>query len=286
MDEPPAWAAAPEKSHKYGKFHEAPEDEYRAAEEYCERNPLQPPRLLPSYMVEQINGLGVKAWGLEIPNEPRFVGAVYNIQHDTKTPAVIRVQTSHKCRDYCLLSNLPIMAGYYDIPGKVGSYYEILIHKMDGIISVGTACRPYPTWRHAGWNRLSSGLHLDDFRKFFEDPDGGKDYTDALQSIRPGDTIGCGYEYRSGTLFYTYNGIRLPNAFTGIYLPRQNYDVFAAIGVEGVCDFEVNFGGELVKWQEGNEWQWKVEGIIGRLSGSDGIDEELPSYSQMQQPMF
>lgn len=127
---------------------------------------------------------------------------------------------------------------------------------------------------------MSAALHLDDCRKFFEDPDGGKDYTDLLQNIRPGDHIGCGYEYNTGTLFYTYNGFRLPNAFSGLYMPRHNYDVFAAIGVEGACDFEVNFGGEHFKWLPGNEWQWRVEGIIGRLSSSEGPDEELPSYSE------
>ena len=153
-----------------------------------------------------------------------------------------------QCKDVCLLSDLPMMAGLYDVQGKIGVYYEILIHRMDGIIAigmpvhlctihrltfvVGTSCLPYPAWRLPGWNRLSAGLHLDDFRKFFEDPEGGRDYTDAFSRISPGDTVGCGYEFLTGTLFYTYNGVRLPPAFTGIYLPRQNYDVFAAIGVE------------------------------------------------------
>lgn len=145
--------------------------------------------------------------------------------------------------------------------------------------SVGTSCRPYPLWRLPGWNRLSAGLHLDDFRKFFEDPEGGRDYTNLLNHISPGDTIGCGYEFSSGALFFTHNGQRLPNAFTGIYLPRQNYDVFAAIGVEGYNVFDVNFGGELFRWKEGNEWAWRVEGHVGRLTrGYDDPNEQLPAY--------
>lgn len=145
----------------------------------------------------------------------------------------------------------------------------------------GTTCRPYPVWRLPGWNRLSAGLHLDDLRKFFEDPDGGRDYTEALTQVSSGDTVGCGYEFTSGALFFTYNGQRLANAFTGIYLPRHNHDVFAAIGVEGRNDFEVNFGAELFRWKEGNEWAWLTEGSVGgQMSGgpSDAGDE-LPSYN-------
>lgn len=148
----------------------------------------------------------------------------------------------------------------------------------------GTACRPYPDYRLPGWNRLSAGLHLDDMRKFFEDPDGGRDYTSELARINPGDTIGCGYEFATGALFYTHNGRRLPVAFSGIYLPRHKYDVFAAIGVEGECDFDVNFGGVSFRWKQGNEWVWKIEGHVGGdIAGGPGlgedIEEELPAYS-------
>jgi len=127
---------------------------------------------------------------------------------------------------------------------------------------------------------MSAGFHLDDFRKFFEDPEGGRDYTDAISRIDSGDTIGCGYEFLNGVLFYTYNGLRLPPAFTGIYLPRQNQDVFAAIGVEGQCDFLVNFGGETFTWKEGNEWAWRVEGHVGTMHGwpSANVGDELPAY--------
>lgn len=41
---------------------------------------------------------------------------------------------------------------------------------------VGTACKPYPDWRFPGWNRRSIGLHLDDFRFFKEDDEGGTNY--------------------------------------------------------------------------------------------------------------
>lgn len=194
------------------------------------------------------------------------------------------------------------MTGLYDIQGKSGVYYEILVNKM-GVIAIGlppiyligsskltmlsligTACRPYPQWRLPGWNRLSAGLHLDDCRKFFEDPAGGRDYTSELTSVSNGDIIGCGYEFATATLFFTHNGRRLPPAFKGIYVPRQTFDVFAAIGVSGDCEFEVNFGGELFRWKEGNEWAWRIEGHVGgRLDGEQRGDDELPTYAEARQ---
>ena len=144
----------------------------------------------------------------------------------------------------------------------------------------GTACKPYPYWRMPGWNRLSAALHLDDMRKFFEDPAGGRDYGVGVDAITAGDVVGCGYEFASGALFFTHNGRRLPPAFTGIYMPRHVHDVYAAIGVEGANELEVNFGTGLFCWKEGNDWAWRVQGHVGSLGGGSGMyEEELPSYS-------
>lgn len=97
-----------------------------------------------------------------------------------------------------------------------------------------------------------------------------------------GDTVGCGCAFAGGALFFTHNGVRLPDAFAGVYVPRQRYDVYAALGVEGANELEVNFGAELFRWKEGNEWAWRVEGHVGRLGGgSGGGDEELPSYAEV-----
>ena len=120
-------------------------------------------------------------------------------------------------------------------------------------------------------------------RKFFEDPDGGRDYSSALTRVSPGDTFGCGYDFTRNSVFFTYNGMRLPDAFVGVYVPRTKYDVYAAIGVEGSCEVDVNFGGELFRWKEANEWAWRVEGHVGRLSASSGgMGDELPSYAEVR----
>ena len=150
--------------------------------------------------------------------------------------------------------------------------------------STGTACRPYPDWRFPGWNRGSAGLHLDDMRKFWEDPDGGRDFTPELAAFSEGDYFGCGYEFVGSTIFFTRNGQRLPDAFHGVYNPRTRQDVYAAIGLEGSCELEVNFGGEVFKWKEGNEWAWRVEGHVGRLSATSSraapAGDGLPTYEE------
>ena len=64
----------------------------------------------------------------------------------------------------------------------------------------------------------------------------------------------------SGTIFYTLNGHRIQrDAFSGAFFPRQDFDVFAMIGISGEVKITVNFGAQgRFKWHEGNEWGWKV----------------------------
>ena len=122
-------------------------------------------------------------------------------------------------------------------------------------------------------------------RKFYQDASGGCDYSPLLSRFAHGDTIGCGYDFSTSGVFYTYNGERLPDAFRGIYThtAREGYDVYAAIGVEGACEFEVNFGGDLFRWKEGNEWRWRSEGHVGRLTSTSGpYSEPLPAYEELK----
>ncbi|KAJ6453139.1 hypothetical protein C8R45DRAFT_1039695 [Mycena sanguinolenta] len=198
--------------------------------------------------------------------------------------------------DACLTSNLPIIAGNYISAAKRGVYFEITVRHLaeHATIALGMQCLPYPPNRLPGWHRQSAALHFDDHRIYFDDSEGGTDYMrhvydpnsgkpirrHNVPAIKPNDTIGCGYEFPVnggvGSLFYTYNGERLPVAFPGIFDPKPNreevdVDVFAAVGVtDGPCQFDINFGVERFKWSgsgqlhDGN-WnsdEWSVNGLF------------------------
>ena len=298
---PPTWTAAPEHSHALGLLSDAPEDEFEAGIQFCDRNPLEQPRFISSVDVERISERGVGAWGLVRPTLRRFDGTVSG-DNKKGLAGAWRVKTSKKCGDTSILSDLPIIGGMYDVPrGKQGVYYEVLVHKMEGTIAVGklalfsslpppgvltisivgTACRPYPEFRLPGWNRQSAALHLDDMRKFFEDGDGGRDYATHLK-VHPGCVIGCGYDFFSGAIFFTYNGQRQPDAFPSVYMPRGTVDVYACLGVQGDCDFEVNFGTASFAWKEAEEWKWRLDGHVGVTgqAGPSGPSDELPAYTR------
>ncbi|KZS92185.1 hypothetical protein SISNIDRAFT_479078 [Sistotremastrum niveocremeum HHB9708] len=265
----PQWSAASEPSHQWGLLAEASEDEFEQAENFCARYALDTPRLLSSEMIDQISIKGVSCWTLDPPSLQRFSGSI-----QPRFGPTVRVITTATCQDTCIMSNLPIIGGLYSVPhDQVGVYYEIKINYMNGLIAIGqschrSACRPYPEWRLPGWNRLSA------------DPTGGRDYSSSIQSISPGDVVGFGYEFRTGSIFFTYNGERLPIAFSGVYFPHQNQDVFAAIGVEGRNDFEVNFGTVPFIWQGANEGGWRIDAHFGQLESTETPTDALPSYRE------
>jgi len=133
---PPQWTPAVEQSHKLGKYEDAPFDEYAEAEQFCARHPVERPKLLPSDMVERLSQEGCKPWGMRLPSSPRFKGSVES--GIVKGGAgVTKVVTGGECKDTCIFSDLPIMAGLYDTKGKQGIYYEVVIRKMGGIIAIG-----------------------------------------------------------------------------------------------------------------------------------------------------
>ncbi|KAG9316011.1 hypothetical protein JVU11DRAFT_3672 [Chiua virens] len=285
QNQPPAWTSAPELSRVYGRFNEASEEDCDRGDAFCAQNAIEHSRLLPSSDIDGITEQGCNAWSLEFHiTDPTFRqrrtfdGTIRN-QSKTYdgTGIITKVETTKECNDCYLISNLPFVGGLYYRPQAHdrGVYFELTIQKMRGVIAIGlittlcgvpscliklsmigTVSRPYPHFRLPGWHRSSAALHLDDMRKFYENPDGGQEsgYWEAIGGRSPavGDTIGCGYEFGTGgTLFFTFNGQRfVPDAFKGLYL-GDKHDVYAAIGVDGENMFTVNFGGDFFKWAPG-----------------------------------
>ena len=127
---PPQWTPATGESHKDPKYSEAPESEFEDAERFCLENPANGSKLLSSDTVERLSQEGCKAWRMESPTSGRFKGLVGG-----ESPA--RIVTDRLCQGSCIFSNLPIMAGWYDISGQWGVYYEVEIKRIEGIIAIG-----------------------------------------------------------------------------------------------------------------------------------------------------
>ncbi|KAJ7844492.1 hypothetical protein B0H14DRAFT_2776417 [Mycena olivaceomarginata] len=200
--------------------------------------------------------------------------------------------------DTFLTSNFPIIAGNYNSIDKVGVYFELTVRRIEGNATIALGMLP-------GWHRQSAALHFDDCRIYFDDSEGGVDYMQdvydsrsrrsvqqpCIPAIKHDDIIGCGYEFASargglGSLFYTYNGKRLPTAFTAIFDPtkaerteidydsavEKAVDVYAAVGIsDGPCAFEINFGRQKFKWEAGRRKEWSVDGILRQFG--DGPPE-------------
>lgn len=137
---PPQWAPAPERSHTLGLYNEAEVDDFERAEEFCRAHPPNLPRLLASDTIERIASQHGAIWCLEWPNSSRFVGRVESDFKGTNSVSNSKVITDERCKDVCLLSNLPLMAGLYDVSRKTkGVYYEVQVNRMDGVIAIGTS---------------------------------------------------------------------------------------------------------------------------------------------------
>ena len=149
---PPAWNPAPEGSHTLGLFNEASDDDWERADAFCTTHPPTPPKLLASDVIDRIRVLGCAAWGLERPADAHFIGHIER-SDQTKSGSsggdTWKVRTEKRCRDSCVMSELPLMAGLYDIHGRRGVYYEARVNKMDGVVAIGTSPERNHILQHA-----------------------------------------------------------------------------------------------------------------------------------------
>jgi hypothetical protein len=139
---PPAWNPAPERSHALGLFNEASDDDWEKAEAFCTTHLPTPPKLLASDVIDRIRALGCAAWDLERPTDPHFVGHIERsdeIKPGSSGGGTWKVRTEKRCRDSCVMSDLPLMGGLYDIHGRRGVYYEVRVNRMDGVVAIGTS---------------------------------------------------------------------------------------------------------------------------------------------------
>ncbi|KAK7463636.1 Protein ssh4 [Stygiomarasmius scandens] len=165
----------------------------------------------------------------------------------------------------CVQSNLPLP--------KLNEvyYWEVKMFDLPEStnVAIGLATKPYPTFRLPGWNRYSVAYHSN----------GDKSYnypftaTSFGSSLKEGDVLGVGYRPRSGTVFFTRNGRKTEDAFTGL----NRWNLFPTIGADGPCSVHVNLGQAGFVFVEANVKKWGLAPSVGTLAPPPAYGSERGS---------
>lgn len=165
-----------------------------------------------------------------------------------------------------VLANLPIP--------KINEvyYFEAKMYEKPPTteVVVGLATKPYPSFRMPGWNRISVGYFSSDGFKCHNYP-----FTAASHgpSLNEGDVLGVGYRPRTGTVFFTKNGRKLDDCYTGL----ANYNMFPAIGSNGAATVHVNLGQAGFVFIEANVKKWGLAPMVGTLAPPPAYGSERGS---------
>jgi SPRY domain len=127
--------------------------------------------------------------------------------------------------------------------GKYVFYFEVTIMGLPErrIAGVGFSVKNHdPIVNMPGWSKYSWGYHSDDGKKF-HGKSAGNPYG---PKFGPGDTVGCGLNYKSRTIFYTINGQLLGTAFWKV---RGRLWPVVVLSNHSEAKVEVNFKGPF-RW--------------------------------------
>ncbi|GJJ67685.1 Ran-binding protein 9/10 [Entomortierella parvispora] len=196
---------------------------------------------------------GVSAWEFEASYDHQL------FVHD-------RTELSFFDREACVQTNLPL-------PKQQEVYYwevKMFEKSPQTTISIGVSTKPYPTSRLPGWNRFSVGYFSHNGQKYCNSPWSGYPYGPIYFE---GDVIGCGYRPRNGNIFFTRNGRRIEDAYTGF--GRTN--LFPTVGATGPCVLHVNFGQSGFVFVEANVKKWGLAPASGSLAPPPAYGSELGS---------
>ncbi|KAJ9108987.1 hypothetical protein QFC21_000310 [Naganishia friedmannii] len=165
-----------------------------------------------------------------------------------------------------VLANLPIP--------KINEvyYFEAKMYEKPPAteVVVGLATKPYPSFRMPGWNKISVGYFSSDGFKCHNYP-----FTAASHgpSLNEGDVLGVGYRPRTGTVFFTKNGRKLDDCYTGL----SNYNLFPAIGSNGAASVHINLGQAGFVFIEANVKKWGLAPMVGTLAPPPAYGSERGS---------
>jgi hypothetical protein len=151
-------------------------------------------------------------------------------------------------------------------------YWEVKMYEKSPTteVAVGLATKPYPSFRLPGWNRHSVAYFASDGFKSHNYPFTASSYGPPLNE---GDVLGVGYRPRTGTVFFTRNGRKMDDAYTGL----QRLNLFPTVGANGPCTLHVNLGQAGFVFIEANVKKWGLAPMVGTLAPPPAYGSERGS---------
>ncbi|KAG0293802.1 Rsp5p-dependent ubiquitination, sorting of cargo proteins at the multivesicular body [Dissophora globulifera] len=206
--------------------------------------PLSVPTDISLSQYLSIQEKGVSAWEFETSYDNHRVQV--HDQTELSFPPMNQLEAS-------VQTNLPM-------PKQQEVYYwevKMFEKSVDTVVSIGVSTKPYPNTRLPGWTRHSVAYFSKDGQKYCNSPFSGYPYGPMYFE---GDVIGCGYRPRTGTIFFTRNGKRLEDAYTGL-----RFNLFPTVGATGPCILHVNLGQSGFVFVEANVKKWGLAPANGSL---------------------
>lgn len=151
-------------------------------------------------------------------------------------------------------------------------YWEVKMYEkpVTTEVAIGLATKPYPSFRLPGWNRFSVAYFASDGFKSHNFPFTASSYGPPLAE---GDVLGVGYRPRTGTVFFTRNGRKLEDCYTGL----NKLNLFPTVGANGPCTLHVNLGQAGFVFIEANVKKWGLAPMVGTLAPPPAYGSERGS---------
>ena len=151
-------------------------------------------------------------------------------------------------------------------------YWEVKLYDKapNTEVAIGLATKPYPSFRLPGWSKYSVAYFASDGFKSHNYPFTASSHGPPL---REGDVLGVGYRPRTGTVFFTRNGRKMEDAYTGL----QRFNLFPVVGANGPCTLHVNLGQAGFVFIEANVKKWGLAPMVGTLAPPPAYGSERGS---------
>lgn len=184
----------------------------------------------------------------------------------------------------CISTDRPLPAGvaqyYFEVTYKSVANPGQREHPVTaiGFCTIGGSAIRFPGWpaRQDAPSAKSWGYHGDDgftFTSTSEDDRTGS--TGSGDPYGPGDTVGCGVDLTSRTIWFTRNGVKLDAGFTNV-----QGRLFPILGFEHMVEIETNFSGPFMWKGETGDIETNAPAIEEHQEGELATSESLTILSK------